>query len=153
MVVRLTWRWPPVCDDNTYTSRCTVKVRPQWYHSPWLCVSVIVYNDLQRTAYPHGPTTPGATISAMRRWGRLWHRGISSWPSEKVPQEDLLQAHDSFGFRGQSRWVLMTLPSPLPSASLPGPAPQVRTSYSDSWNVVRPARMSAWIDSVLLGVF
>lgn len=53
MVVRLTWRWPPVCDDNTYTSRCTVKVRPQRYRSPWLCVSVIVYNDLQWTAYPH----------------------------------------------------------------------------------------------------
>lgn len=79
-----------------------MKVRPQRYHSPWLCVSVIVYNDLQRTAYPRGPTTPGATISAMRRWGRLWHRGISSWPSEKVPPRGPVTSTWLF-------WILWTI--------------------------------------------
>lgn len=51
--------------------------------------------------------------------GHPWHCRTSIQLSE-VPQGDLLQAHGSFGFSGQSKWVQMTSPtSPLFLPSLP----------------------------------
>lgn len=88
--------------------------------------------------------------------GHPWHRRTSIQLSE-VPQGDLLQAHDSFGFSGQSKWVQMTSTLLLSfSPSLLG-IPQVLTSCSDSWNAVTLAHTwlvvsQGWlVPSVFLG--
>lgn len=87
--------------------------------------------------------------SYKRGWGRPWHRRTTSQPSE-VPQGDLLQAHDSFGFSGQSKGVQTTSScSSIPSLSRLRCSPPAL--LAEVWE--RPAHTSACFVSGLASVF
>lgn len=106
-----------------HTSRCAVEVRQQWFHS-WLRV--------QWTTDP-----PGAACSlSYGSQGGVF----PSRPSEKFPPAGgLLQAHDFFGFCGQSRGVqndptfALNLHVFFRTPKLPtSTSYQMQTSYSNS---------------------
>lgn len=92
-----------------------------------VCV-FFLQNDLQWTSYPNTHTVSvGGGGPAF--WSLL---------------QDLLQAHDWFGFHGPSRWVFIVTPCPL--LSFLG-HPSGANIYSASWKLVRPAHV--WLHLTL----